>query len=223
MCARCYGMDLSRGRRPAERGLAVGHHRRPVDRRAGHPADHAYLPHRRHGQPRDRGVEVKAKRAGKVSFINLKVVTNAAGANVVLNRNGEVRLSTTAAARSTATQFPVGAAVFVAEDGSTKVKAGSVLCQLGPAPRADPGRVQGQGSLRGPGRGQDPQDRARRSTRHRPQAGHRAQGRPAPAARARGQGPARPWRSTRSPNAPTSRSRTASRSVRVSCRGQDRA
>ncbi len=28
-----------------------GRHRRPVDRRARHPADHAHLPHRRHGQP----------------------------------------------------------------------------------------------------------------------------------------------------------------------------
>ena len=27
-------------------------HRRPVDRRAGHAAHHAYLPHRRHGEPR---------------------------------------------------------------------------------------------------------------------------------------------------------------------------
>ena len=26
------------------------HHRRPVHRRAGHPADHAYLPHRRPGR-----------------------------------------------------------------------------------------------------------------------------------------------------------------------------
>ena len=29
-----------------------GRHRRPVDRRAGHAAHHAYLPHRRHGEPR---------------------------------------------------------------------------------------------------------------------------------------------------------------------------
>ena len=33
--------------RPRHRGRSGGHHRRSVHRRAGHPADHAYLPHRR--------------------------------------------------------------------------------------------------------------------------------------------------------------------------------
>ena len=48
LCAKCYGRDLGRGslgqcRRGGWRDC------RPVDRRAGHPADHAYLPRRRCG------------------------------------------------------------------------------------------------------------------------------------------------------------------------------
>ena len=39
-------------RRAGGRGRGRGHHRRPVHRRAGHPADHAYLPHRRRGRRR---------------------------------------------------------------------------------------------------------------------------------------------------------------------------
>ncbi len=42
------------GHRHAGRGRHGGrHHRRPVDRRAGHAVDHADLPHRRRGQARD--------------------------------------------------------------------------------------------------------------------------------------------------------------------------
>ena len=39
-------------RRACGRRRGGGHHRRPVHRRAGHPADHAYLPHRRRGRRR---------------------------------------------------------------------------------------------------------------------------------------------------------------------------
>ena len=45
VCGACYGRDLARGT-PVNIGEAVGRHRRPVDRRAGHSADHAHLPHR---------------------------------------------------------------------------------------------------------------------------------------------------------------------------------
>ena len=53
ICRRCYGMDLSTGQL-VEEGMAVGHHRRPVDRRAGHAAHDAYVPHRRRRHPRRR-------------------------------------------------------------------------------------------------------------------------------------------------------------------------
>ena len=55
VCARCYGRDLASGKlvgtRPGGR-----RHRRPVDRRAGHAADDADVPHRRHGVARHRAV-----------------------------------------------------------------------------------------------------------------------------------------------------------------------
>ena len=46
VCRSCYGVAPATGqaRQHRRRGR---HHRRPVDRRAGHPADHAYVPHRR--------------------------------------------------------------------------------------------------------------------------------------------------------------------------------
>ena len=49
ICGACYGLSLATGR-PVEIGRGGGHRRRPVDRRAGHAADHAYLPHRRRGR-----------------------------------------------------------------------------------------------------------------------------------------------------------------------------
>ena len=46
----------SRPRLPRQHRRGGRHHRRPVDRRAGHPAHHAHLPRRRHRRPRqDRG------------------------------------------------------------------------------------------------------------------------------------------------------------------------
>ena len=48
VCGRCYGRDLARGTHGQHR-RGGGRHRRPVDRRAGHAADHAHLPHRRCG------------------------------------------------------------------------------------------------------------------------------------------------------------------------------
>ena len=43
---RCYGVAMATGKLVADRRRG-GHHRRPVDRRARHAADHAYVPHRR--------------------------------------------------------------------------------------------------------------------------------------------------------------------------------
>ena len=50
ICVECYGRDLARGRKGQHR-RGGGRHRRPVDRRARHPAHHAHLPHRRCGHP----------------------------------------------------------------------------------------------------------------------------------------------------------------------------
>ena len=55
VCGRCYGRDLARGTHGQHR-RGGGRHRRPVDRRAGHAADHAHLPHRRCGAGLGRAV-----------------------------------------------------------------------------------------------------------------------------------------------------------------------
>ena len=48
ICAKCYGLDLGRGKMVDNR-LGGRHRGRPVDRRAGHAAHPAHLPHRRRG------------------------------------------------------------------------------------------------------------------------------------------------------------------------------
>ena len=50
VCARCYGRDLARGKL-VNIGEAVGIIAAQSIGEPGHPADHAYLPYRRYGQP----------------------------------------------------------------------------------------------------------------------------------------------------------------------------
>ena len=66
VCGTCYGRDLARGT-PGQHGRGGRRHRRAVDRRAGHPAHHAHLPHRRRGADR-RAVlhRVELRRHGEV-------------------------------------------------------------------------------------------------------------------------------------------------------------
>jgi hypothetical protein len=75
-------MDLATGN--AGRGRhGRRHHRRPVDRRAGHAADHADVPHRRRGQARaSRTASIKAKKGGIVKFERINVVTNDKGQRI---------------------------------------------------------------------------------------------------------------------------------------------
>ncbi len=101
----CYGMDLSRG--TARRGGPGGrHHRRPVDRRAGHAAHDADLPHRRHGDPRRRGERdpCDARRA-RSTYVNLQRGRRARPADVALDQpeRRDAARSTRRTARSTAT------------------------------------------------------------------------------------------------------------------------
>jgi DNA-directed RNA polymerase subunit beta' len=68
VCRRCYGMDLATGQL-VEVGMAVGIiAARPVDRRAGHAAHDADVPHRRrrHARRRGEGRQVKARGEGQV-------------------------------------------------------------------------------------------------------------------------------------------------------------
>jgi len=129
LCAKCYGMDLSRGS-TSERGLAVGI---IAAQSIGEPGTQLTMRTFHIGGTASRAIEaseVKAKRPGKVSFANLKVVKNAAKENVVLNRNGEIRLLDDRDREIDRYPVPTGAAVFIKE--GTEVEAGTPLCRWDP-------------------------------------------------------------------------------------------
>ncbi len=64
VCAKCYGRDLARGYK-VNIGEADRHHRQPIDRRAGHPAHDAHVPHRRRrGARQDRAELARVAQRG---------------------------------------------------------------------------------------------------------------------------------------------------------------
>ncbi len=129
VCARCYGMDLARGTM-AERGLAAGI---IAAQSIGEPGTQLTMRTFHIGGTASRAVEeseVKAKRPGKVAFANLRVVTNPQGQQVVLNRNGEIRLLDARGRQIDQYPVPTGAVVFV-KDGD-EVKMGTRMCQWDP-------------------------------------------------------------------------------------------
>ena len=91
VCAKCYGMDLSRGTM-GERGLAVG----IIGAQSiGEPGTQLTMRTFHIGGTASRSVEdseVLVKREGIVKFNNLKSVKNRDGEIVVLNRNAEILL-----------------------------------------------------------------------------------------------------------------------------------
>ena len=97
VCIRCYGRNLATG--TAGRARRGGRrHRRPVDRRAGHAAHDAHVPHRRHGVAhRASRSTLEAKSAGAVQVTtNIKHGREPATATcVVMNRTGAHRASRT--------------------------------------------------------------------------------------------------------------------------------
>ncbi len=128
-CARCYGMDLARGTL-AERGLAVGI---IAAQSIGEPGTQLTMRTFHIGGTASRSVEEserKVKREGRVAFTNLKVVKNASGKFVVLNRNGEVALMDARDREIDRLAIPVGAEMLVV-DGA-QVKGGDVLCKWDP-------------------------------------------------------------------------------------------
>ena len=107
------------------------HHRRPVDRRAGHAAHDAYVPHRRHGEhDASKRARSKAKKEGIVKFTRMRFVANEEGKNVVLTRNGEISLLDAKGRELEKYEVPNGAILRVEENQT--VKAGQVLCEWDP-------------------------------------------------------------------------------------------
>jgi len=129
VCARCYGMDLSRGTL-AERGLAVGI---IAAQSIGEPGTQLTMRTFHIGGTASRSVEeseVKARRDGRTRFVNLSIVANEAGQKVVLNRNGEICLVDDRARELDRYVVPMGSVLFVA-DGQ-EVKSGTRLCEWDP-------------------------------------------------------------------------------------------
>jgi DNA-directed RNA polymerase subunit beta' len=129
VCARCYGMDLSRGTL-AERGLACGI---IAAQSIGEPGTQLTMRTFHIGGTASRAVEqseVKVKRDGKVRFQNLQIATTAEKQRVALNRNGEVLLLDDRDRELDRYLVPIGA-VLACKDGQ-QLTAGSLLCHWDP-------------------------------------------------------------------------------------------
>jgi DNA-directed RNA polymerase subunit beta' len=129
ICARCYGMDLSRGSL-AERGLAVGI---MAAQSIGEPGTQLTMRTFHIGGTASRAVEeteVRAKRAGHVHLNNVRSVENRKGEVVVLNRTAEAILNDERGRELDRYSLPMGSVLSV-EDGK-KIKAGAVMCRWDP-------------------------------------------------------------------------------------------
>jgi DNA-directed RNA polymerase subunit beta' len=129
VCARCYGMDLSRGTM-AERGLAVGI---IAAQSIGEPGTQLTMRTFHIGGTASRSVEeseVKARRDGRALYVNLNVVTNEHGQRVVLNRNGEIQLVDDKGRELDRYLVPMGSELFVTHEQA--VKAGTGMCKWDP-------------------------------------------------------------------------------------------
>ena len=121
ICARCYGMDLSRGDL-AEEGLAVGI---IAAQSIGEPGTQLTMRTFHIGGTASRRVEeaeVRAKRSGTVRFHNLNVVTNDKGETVALTRNGELHVVDDKGRELERVAVPAGALVLVAEGAKVSPK-----------------------------------------------------------------------------------------------------
>ena len=129
VCARCYGMDLSRGTM-AERGLAVGI---IAAQSIGEPGTQLTMRTFHIGGTASRSVEqseVKARRDGTLRFSNLQVVKNMDGEEVVLNRTGEILIVDDRGRELDRYVVPIGSVILV--DDGQKVSQGHTLCEWDP-------------------------------------------------------------------------------------------
>ncbi len=129
VCAKCYGMDLSRGEM-VEEGLAVGI---IAAQSIGEPGTQLTMRTFHIGGTASRKVEeseARAKRAGTVRFYNLKVVRNPDNENVALTRNGEIHILDDKGREIERISVNVGAEILV-EEGQ-KVPARKPLAKWDP-------------------------------------------------------------------------------------------
>jgi len=129
VCARCYGMDLSRGEL-VEEGLAVGI---IAAQSIGEPGTQLTMRTFHIGGTASRRIEeaeVRAKRSGRVRYHNLNVVKNAKGETVALTRNGEIHVVDEKGREVERISVPAGALVLVEE--KAKVTARKTLARWDP-------------------------------------------------------------------------------------------
>lgn len=115
VCAKCYGMDLARGRM-VEIGMAVGI---IAAQSIGEPGTQLTMKTFHIGGTATRSIEeseINAKRAGIVKYNNLNVVKNPNGEHIALNTNGEVIIVDDKGREIDKYIVPLGAIVLV-EDG----------------------------------------------------------------------------------------------------------
>ena len=165
-------------------------HRRPVDRRAGHPAHHAHLPHRRCGAGREQSF-VESNFDGKVVIKNKAIARNSEGHLIAMVRNMVVAIVDADGTERATHRIQYGARLQV-DEGDT-VKRGQRIAEWDPYTAASPDRGRGHDRVRGPGRGPVDLGNARRNDRYRQARRHRLahdawRRRPASGDRGQGQG-----------------------------------
>jgi len=129
VCAKCYGMDLSRSQM-AEAGLAAGI---IAAQSIGEPGTQLTMRTFHIGGTASKKVEesdIKCKRAGKVRFANMEAVERADGKVVVLKRRGEVILIDAKDRELERYSIPLGAILQVVEDQD--ITEHTVLCSWDP-------------------------------------------------------------------------------------------
>ena len=129
VCARCYGMDLSRND-TAEPGLAVGI---IAAQSIGEPGTQLTMRTFHIGGTASKKVEeseIKSKRGGKVRYANIEMVTRKDGQRIVLKRKGEIILLDNKDREIDRYPIQLGSTVLV--DEGQEVKGGAVLCSWDP-------------------------------------------------------------------------------------------
>ena len=119
-CALCYGMDLSTGDL-VEEGMAVGI---IAAQSIGEPGTQLTMRTFHIGGTASRAVElsdVKIRRAGKIAYRNLRIVKDAKGRNLIVNRTGHVLVLDEKDREIDRHGIPAGSVVFLDEGVTCKV------------------------------------------------------------------------------------------------------
>ena len=127
VCIRCYGRNLAT--RPARRaGRGGRRHRGAVDRRAGHAADDADLPHRRHGGRIEEQSSIEAGTRARSATTTIGRSTEGRKP-VAINRNGVLTIEDRTAASASATRSSTARA---RGGGRREVEDGTKLAEWDP-------------------------------------------------------------------------------------------